>query len=132
MDPIAGKMSKSKPDASILINDSPAEVERKIGKAFCPAKEVAGNPVLGIAELILFPRSNSLTVTRDSKFGGDVTYRSFHELADAYSKGELHPKDLKGAVSRSLNAELAPVRKYFDAHQENLKAVQSFVDRGDR
>ncbi len=127
MDPIAGKMSKSKPDASLLINDSPAEVERKIGKAFCPAKEVAGNPVLGIAELILFPRKNSLTVTRDAKFGGDVTYPSFQELAAAYGRGDLHPKDLKSAVARSLNTELTPVRKYFDAHQENLKAVLSFV-----
>src|SRR5437867_13434657 len=39
MDLIAGKMSKSRPDSSILLNDSPQEVERKISKAFCPPKE---------------------------------------------------------------------------------------------
>ncbi len=129
MDPIAGKMSKSRPDASILLNDPPAEVERKIGKAFCPAKETAGNPVLGIAQLILFPRKGSLTITRDAKFGGDVTFRSYEELASAYGKGELHPKDLKAGVASALNAELAPVRAYFDAHSDNLRAVQAIVGR---
>ncbi len=127
MDPIAGKMSKSKPDASILLNDAPAEVERKIGKAFCPAKETKGNPVLGIAELILFPRTGSLAIRRDAKFGGDVTFRSYRELAAAYEKGDLHPKDLKAGVAVALNAELAPVRSYFDRHPDNLNAVRAIV-----
>ncbi len=129
MDPIAGKMSKSRPDSSILLNDSSSEVERKIGKAFCPAKETAGNPVLAIAQLILFPRKGALTITRDTKFGGDVTFRSYEELASAYGKGELHPKDLKAGVAAGLNAELAPVRKYFDVHPENLRAVEAIVGR---
>ncbi len=127
MDPIAGKMSKSKPDASVLLNDPPAEVERKIGKAFCPAKERKGNPVLGIAELILFPRTGSLTITRDAKFGGDVTFRSYGELSSAYENGDLHPKDLKAGVAAALNAELAPVRSYFDRHPDNLNAVRAIV-----
>lgn len=127
MDPIAGKMSKSKPDSSILINDPPSEVERKVGKAFCPPKDTQGNPVLGIAKLILFPRRGSLTIVRESKFGGDLTFRSYEELAAVYGKGELHPKDLKAAVAADLNEELAPVRRYFDAHPENLEAITSLV-----
>ena len=129
MDPVAGKMSKSRPDSSILINDAPAEVERKIGKAFCPAKEADGNPVLGIAQLILFPRRGSFTVPRDAKYGGDVAFATYRELADAYGKGELHPKDLKAGVAAALNEVLAPVRAYFDGHPENLNAVQAFVGR---
>jgi len=127
MDPIAGKMSKSKPDASILINDSASEVSRKVGKAFCPAKEARGNPVLGIAELILFPRRGSLTIERDAKFGGDVTFRSYPDLASVYEKGELHPKDLKAGVAAALSDELEPVRAYFEAHPANLQAVQAIV-----
>ncbi len=129
MDPIAGKMSKSKPDASLLINDAPADVERKIGKAFCPPKETEGNPVLGIAKLILFPRRGSLTIAREPKFGGDVTYRTYAELAGAFGQGGLHPKDLKAGVAAALNAELEPVRSYFDAHPENLRAVQAIALR---
>ncbi|HYM40478.1 MAG TPA: tyrosine--tRNA ligase [Thermoplasmata archaeon] len=127
MDPVAGKMSKSKPDASILINDPPSEVERKIGKAFCPPKEAEDNPVLGIAKLILFPRRGSLTTAREAKFGGDVTFRSYAELAGAYAKGDLHPKDLKGGVAAALNAELAPIHRYFDAHPKNLEAMKALV-----
>ncbi len=129
MDPVAGKMSKSKPDSSILINDPPSEVERKIGKAFCPPKETAGNPVLEIAHLILFPRSGSFAVERNAKFGGDVRFASFRELADAYGRGELHPKDLKAGVATGLDRELEPVRKYFEAHPKNLEAVEAIVKR---
>ena len=127
MDPIAGKMSKSRPDASLLLNDPPAEVERKIGKAFCPAKETEGNPVLGIAEWILFPRRGTFTVHRDAKYGGDAAFRTYGELVQAYRKGELHPKDLKAGVAAALNDELAPVRAYFDRHPENLAAVQAIL-----
>lgn len=127
MDPVAGKMSKSKPDASLLINDTPADVERKIGKAFCPPKETEDNPVLGIAKLILFPRRGSLTITREPKFGGDVTYRTYAELAGAFGKGDLHPKDLKAGVAAGLNAELEPVRTYFASHPENLEAMRSLA-----
>ena len=127
MDLIAGKMSKSKPDASILLNDPLKEVERKIGKAFCPAKETEGNPVLEAARLVLFPRRGRLTIARAPKFGGDVTYESFGEVEKAFGTGELHPQDLKAGVAAGLNAELAPVRKYFEAHPENLEAVQRII-----
>jgi len=123
MDLIAGKMSKSRPDSSVLLNDSPTEVERKIGKAYCPAKETKGNPVLEAARLILFPPRGRLMIPRDRKFGGDVIYVSFDDLAKAYADGELHPKDLKAGVAAGLNDELAPARKYFEAHPQNLEAV---------
>src|SRR5256712_4790937 len=52
MDPVESKMSKSKPDTAILLPEAPSEVERKIGKAFCPPKEVDGNPILEIARYV--------------------------------------------------------------------------------
>jgi tyrosyl-tRNA synthetase len=127
MDPVAGKMSKSKPDSSILINDPPSEVERKIGKAFCPPTDTDDNPVLGIAKLIVFPRRSSLVIHREPKFGGDVTFRSYPELTGAYANGSLHPKDLKAGVAAGLNAVLAPVRKYFEAHPQNLEAMRALL-----
>jgi tyrosyl-tRNA synthetase len=129
MDLIAGKMSKSKPDASILLNDSPEEVERKIGKAFCPAKETKGNPVLETARLVLFPRRGRLMIPRDPKFGGDVKYESFEDLSRAYADGEVHPKDLKAGVATGLNEELGPARKYFEGHPDNLKAILRIVSK---
>ncbi|MEK6851846.1 MAG: tyrosine--tRNA ligase [Candidatus Thermoplasmatota archaeon] len=123
MDPVESKMSKSKPDNAILLPESPAEVDRKIGKAFCPPKEVEGNPILEIARYVLIPRQGSLTIERDAKYGGDVAVASFEDLARLYAAGELHPQDLKAAVARSLNEALGPVRTYFDAHPENLTSL---------
>jgi tyrosyl-tRNA synthetase len=122
MDPVDNKMSKSKPDSAILVPESAAEVERKIGKAFCPAKEVEGNPVLELARYILLPLQSSLKVERDAKYGGDLELRSYEDLARTYASGGLHPQDLKAAVARALSAALDPARKYFDAHPENLRA----------
>ena len=76
-----------------------------------------------MARLILFPRRGKLMIPRDAKFGGDVVYDSFDALAKAYASGELHPKDLKAAVIAGLNQELGPVRKYFEAHPNNLDAL---------
>ena len=129
MDPIDAKMSKSRPDTSVLINDAPSEIERKISKAYCPPKETQGNPVLEIARMILLPRTGSLAVPRDRTFGGDVVYTTYKELAAAYATGELHPQDLKAAVVSGLNQELGPVRAYVEAHPENLKAFQATQGR---
>ena len=123
MDPVESKMSKSKPDTAILLPEAPSEVERKIGKAFCPPKEVDGNPILEIARYVLLPTLGSLRIEREAKYGGDLAATSFEDLARAYAAGDLHPKDLKGAVARSLNAALEPVRTYFDAHPENYRAL---------
>src|SRR5206468_6222838 len=130
MDLVAGKMSKSRPDSSILLNDSAREVERKIGKAFCPAKEAVGNPVLELARLILFPRHGKLMIPRDSKFGGDVVYESFNELAKAYANGGLHPKDLKAGVTVGCKERLVPGRRFFEAHPQNLEALPAILRTG--
>ncbi|OGS48438.1 MAG: tyrosine--tRNA ligase [Euryarchaeota archaeon RBG_16_68_13] len=129
MDPVEAKMAKSKPDSSILINDSAADVARKLSKAFCPAKATEGNPVLDIARLILLPRRGEIRIERDRKYGGDVVYSSFADLAGAYGKGELHPQDLKAGVVSGLNRELDPVRAHFDAHPENLGALRRILGK---
>ncbi len=123
MDPVESKMSKSKPDSAILLPESPAEVARKIGKAFCPPEEVEGNPILEIVRYILLPRFGSLHIERDAKYGGDVTLTTYEDVASAYASGRLHPKDLKDAVVRALDEALRPVRAFFDRHPENYRAV---------
>ena len=52
------KMSKSKPDSAIFMEDSPEEVTRKIKKAFCPPKVLEGNPILDYCKNIAFGARN--------------------------------------------------------------------------
>jgi tyrosyl-tRNA synthetase len=122
-----GKMSKSKPETCIFLHDSPAEISDKLNKAFCPAKELAGNPVLEHCRLVVFPFSGRLEIKRPEKFGGDVAFGTYDELAEAYAAGKVHPMDLKKAVAASISERLAPVREYFARNPANLEKVKSIV-----
>ena len=107
------KMSKSKPDTCIFIHDSPEEIKHKIGKAFCPEKEVNFNPLIDWAEKLIFPIKCKLQIKRSAKFGGNVTYDSIEKLKIDFSKGNLHPMDLKNGVADSLIEILEPAREHF-------------------
>ena len=126
MDPLASKMSKSDPDSGILIHDSPEDIKRNIGKAFCPP-EAEGNPVLAIAKFVLFEHIDMLEIKRSEKFGGNVSYPSYMDVETAYLAGKLHPMDLKNAVAESLSAILGPTREYFISKPENLDKIREIV-----
>ena len=119
---IAAKMSKSKPWTCIYVHDDEQAIKNKINKAYCPEKVSDGNPVLDLAENIVFRKTKELRVTRPSKFGGDVEYASYGELVKAYTGGELHPQDLKAAVAVELNKIVAPIREHFE-HRKHLMEV---------
>ncbi len=104
------KMSSSKGNY-ISVRDDEEEVYRKIKKAFCPPKQIEGNPVIEIMKYHIFPRFERVVVERDAKYGGDVEYSSFEELAKDYVEGNLHPLDLKNAVATYLNKILEKTRK---------------------
>jgi len=124
---IKHKMSKSVGKGALWINDSPAEIKDKYREAFCPEKVVMGNPVLDHARMLVFPRLGELEVERPSKYGGDVTFHSFEELAGAFEKGDLHPLDLKNGVASSVTKLLEPVREYFEKKPENLEKMRKLT-----
>ncbi|HEV2231577.1 MAG TPA: tyrosine--tRNA ligase, partial [Thermoplasmata archaeon] len=109
--PAEGKMSKSDPTGAIPLPSSPEEIAERLRGAFCPAKEVEGNPVVELALSVIFPWSGSLEVERAEKFGGPVTYASPEEILSAWTSGALHPVDLKSAVARALGSIVAPASK---------------------
>ncbi|MCK4443106.1 MAG: tyrosine--tRNA ligase [Thermoplasmata archaeon] len=127
MDAAEMKMSKSMPETCVFLHDSPDQISKKINKAFCPQDEVIDNPVLETVRMIVFRKKDELKVERPEKFGGDVVYASFDELASSYSKGELHPADLKSATAKELTEILEPARKYFEAHPENIRKIAKII-----
>ncbi|MBM4237531.1 MAG: tyrosine--tRNA ligase, partial [Euryarchaeota archaeon] len=128
MDPVASKMSKSDPDAGIMIHDFPEEIRRKVGKAFCPP-EVRGNPVLSLCKLVLFEKLECMTIERPKKYGGDVSFSSYPELESAYSSGALHAMDLKNGTAEALVQVLEPVREYFDRNPRSLAEMREVLSR---
>ncbi len=108
----ASKMSSTKGNF-IALDDPPAVIRKKVEKAYCPPKSVEGNPIVEYAVHVILPLLGSLEVRRAEKHGGSLELSSVEELQEVYSSGELHPADLKGAVSRALIEVLEPVRRQF-------------------
>ena len=104
------KMSSSK-ENFIAVDDSPEDIKKKIKKSYCPQGEIEGNPILEIAEHFIFTKNDTLIIERPPKFGGNLEL-SQEELLDSYQKGELHPLDLKNAVTKSVIEIFKPVREY--------------------
>ena len=121
---ISFKMSKSKPESCIFIHDSEEDVERKIKKAFCPARQKENNPILEIAKYIIFRKFDSVKIKREEKYGGRVEYSNYEELEKDFVKGKLHPLDLKIAISEYLNILLEPIREYFEKREKARKLFE--------
>ncbi|MEM2192306.1 MAG: tyrosine--tRNA ligase [Candidatus Hadarchaeales archaeon] len=111
------KMSSSK-ENFIAIDDSPEVIRKKMAEAFCPPKEIEGNPVVEYAEHLVLPEFGRLVVERPERYGGRLEITSAQELRELYREGKLHPADLKAAVGESLSRMFAPVREYFSEHPE--------------
>ncbi len=121
-----GKMSNSE-GVTISMDDSPARVEEIINEAYCPptrdpAPDGDGNerenPVLQLFQYYIFPRFESVTVTRPDKYGGNVTFETYDSLAHGLEDGELHPADAKSALAEYLNELIDPGRRRLAELQE--------------
>ena len=106
---------------------TPKEIKEKYREAFCPEKEIDGNPVLDHARMVVFPNLGELNIERPAKFGGDISFSSFEELAETYRNGELHPLDLKNGVAAAMIKLLEPVAEYFEKKPENLEAMHKLA-----
>ena len=122
MDPADGglerKMSKSDPTSSIPIPSDDATIAARLRAAYCPAKEMEGNPVVEIVEYILFPWAGRFTIEREAKHGGPIVFERWEEFRAAWSEGRLHPQDLKAGVAQALAPLFAPANRFFADHPE--------------
>lgn len=123
---IGAKMSKSIPNSTVNIHDEPDEIRKKFRNAFCPPAQAKGNPVLEVAKYVIFGKMGSITIEREAKHGGELIFNSYSDLEDAYSKGLLHPLDLKNGVAEAVIHILEPVRKYFGVSSEILERLRQF------
>jgi len=107
------KMSSSEKESLISIRDSDSEIKKKINKAYCITGEKKENPILEIAELIIFPRIDNFTIKRDKKFGGNLEFSNYEELEKQFISKKIHPLDLKNSVSEYLIDIIGTIRKAY-------------------
>jgi tyrosyl-tRNA synthetase len=123
---ISSKMAKSRPETCIYAHDSEEAIQNKIKRAYCPAGEPDGNPVMEIADQLLFRgQDKEFTIERPAKFGGDITYWCYEELEKDFRERRLHPQDLKNKVAQELDVLIAPCREYFTKHPECLEVFSN-------
>lgn len=119
------KMSKSDPDSAIFMEDSEDDVRRKVKKAFCPERIVAGNPILDYAKNIVFAKEGDFTIKRDQKNGGNLYYTNYADLERDFVEGLVHPVDLKNNVTDAINRLLQPVRDHFNKDPYARKLLET-------
>ena len=104
-------MSKSDPDSAIFMEDTEADLKRKIKKAFCPEKVVKGNPIIDYVKHIIFGYFGKISITFQ---GGETKEYTDYEAFEAdFTSGAIHPGDLKPAVAAAINQIIEPVRQHF-------------------
>ncbi|MEM3851786.1 MAG: tyrosine--tRNA ligase [Methanomassiliicoccales archaeon] len=120
---VLSKMSKSDPMNAIFIHDDEEKIAEKMRGAYCPP-ELDGNPVLDICKYIIMPEAGCVEILRDAKYGGDVTFDNFKELAEAYVAGRVHPLDLKKAAASGLWKVTKKYHDFFAAHASLMEWLE--------
>ncbi|XP_047082044.1 tyrosine--tRNA ligase 1, cytoplasmic-like [Lolium rigidum] len=124
------------PGWAIFMEDDEEVVSRKIEKAFCPPKLVAGNPCLEYVKYTILPCLGKFEVGLKEADSGNKTFLSMEDLTDDYSSGAVCPADMKHALVKAINTILQPVRDHFrsSSARKLRKAMEDnyIIDRAKR
>ena len=122
------KMSKSEPNAALILHDTPEQIRKKMRKAYLdPSDE--NSPVYELVEHVVLPEFGVVEVRPDPKSGTPSDWTNHSDFKQAVMSGELHPLDAKFAVADGLAKGLENVADYFAKHPELLNKVTSFVEK---
>jgi tyrosyl-tRNA synthetase len=116
------KMSKSKPETAIFVDDTEEEVNTKIKKAFCPLKTVFNDKKEIINPVIEYFKFIVLQYVPEVEILG-VKYKTLEEIITDYESDKIGPKELKNSLAKYLNMLLEPIRKHF-TQKENLDLIK--------
>ncbi len=121
---ISKKMSKSKPNSAIFMTDTKEEIYKKIQKAYCPEATILNNPILEYCKYIIFEKIPSFDINRPTKYGGNISYKSYNELEKDYINKKIHPADLKSTVAKYIDELIEPVREHFRNNHKAKKILE--------
>ncbi|XP_072393407.1 tyrosine--tRNA ligase, cytoplasmic [Diabrotica undecimpunctata] len=123
------KMSSSEEDSKIDLLDSPANVKKKLKKAFCEPGNIENNGLLSFAKHVIFPLlkpDEKFVISRKQEYGGDLNFSVYEDLEQSFAKEDVHPGDLKGAVEMYINRLLDPIRKIFESAELKKLAEKAY------
>lgn len=117
------KMSSSAPESNIKVYETSETIKKKMNRAYCPEGVVENNFILQLAKFMIFADQDSFVVERETQFGGEMRFDSYEQLERSFLRKEIHPKDLKAAVSEYLIKKFSRVRSYFEDNPDMLKGL---------
>ncbi|KAL7078499.1 hypothetical protein ACQ4LE_002804 [Meloidogyne hapla] len=111
------RMSATKPDFHLNINDGLKKIRQKIGKSFCEPGNLKGNVALEFCKKIIFPFAKyskwnekisesefrELIIKRTHENGGDLIVKNYEEVESSFISLNLHPADLKAFLVEQLD-----------------------------
>jgi len=114
---IEGKMSASNEKTKIDLLETPKNIKKKIGAAYCLEGNVDDNSILIILDKVIFRILEHLDkpfiIERNEEYGGNKEYNNIDQVTNDFLKLKLHPGDLKNGISKFLSLFLAPIREAF-------------------
>jgi tyrosyl-tRNA synthetase len=119
----SGKMSSSESNSKIDFEDDDAKIKAKINKAFCIDGSVEGNGLLSIMKFIVFKQlereERNFIVERPEKYGGNIEFKNYQEVEDAFAEKKLSSIDLKSGLTAELIRFVSPLREKLE-HKKDL------------
>jgi tyrosyl-tRNA synthetase len=105
-------MSKSNPDNTVFMDDTEADVKRKIKKAFCEPQNIIKNPLLDWAKHIVFPLVGHMCIPENIKYNEpEMIFNSFDDISQAFVEGKIQPKALKDSMTNHIIGLVKPVQE---------------------
>jgi len=111
------KMSSSEVDSKIDLLDSPADIKKKLKKAFCEEGNIENNGPLAFTKHVLFGCHGKFELLRKEEWGGNKIYLEYSELENDFANKNVHPGDLKNSVGAAINTLLAPIIEKFSSQE---------------
>ena len=111
---IGKKMSSSDVKSKIDLTDDEKTIKDKINKAECVEGD-SDNGIMAFLKYVIMiikeDTKKKFVVKRDKKHGGNIEYSNYAEIEKDFIKKELHPMDLKNAVSEEIINLLSKIDK---------------------
>jgi len=126
MDSFDHKMSKSDPNNAILLHDGPAEITKKMKKAFLEIGNPE-SPVFEIARHVVLPSLGEIVVNPKPEYGEKSKWDNIEDFVEGVNGGKIHPFDAKMAIASGLSKVLEPISDYFSDKADLLSSMTEII-----
>ncbi|GBG30859.1 Tyrosine--tRNA ligase 2, cytoplasmic [Hondaea fermentalgiana] len=113
-----------------VFDDFQPDVKKKLKQAFCEPKNTDWNPPLLLLQDLVLHQGEKVDLVVQS--GGSKTFESADDLAASFAAEEIHPADLKAAVTRAAEATYKSLAAGFKSVDKSKKLVQNFIKRASK